>query len=458
MLKTPAYLAWQKNDRIRMRLTYHNLVVTSLLTMVVFCSATGKVKAFHQGGAGECEGCHTMHNSYEGMPVTATSPAGSAGAYLLKGSDPSSVCLNCHQKSGDTGPASFHVSTADTDMPTGSPPLQLPPGGDFGWLKKNYTWIPALGAMPLTSPGDSHGHNIVAQDYGYFADSYKTTAPGGFYPAMNLGCTSCHDPHGKYRRFADGSIGTTNTPIKDSGSLSGSPDPDQQQSVGVYRLLGGVGYIPKSMGGGFAFSYNPPAAVAPDNYNRSESLTQTRVVYGAGMSDWCRNCHANIHTDAVPATLKHPAGSPNGSLSAEIRNYYDQYIKDGNLTGMESNAWLSLVPFEAGTTNYATLKSLVTTNPAKGPSITDGTPAVMCLTCHRAHASGWDGSMRWNNRTVNIVLNGLYTGGQAGQAFQPNAQGKTELEALRAYYDIPVSTFASPQKALCYKCHVNGTE
>ncbi len=441
-----------------MRLTCHKLVVMILLTLVVFTVISGKAKAFHQGGAGECEGCHTMHNSYEGMPVTPTNPVGTAGVFLLKGSDASSVCLSCHQKSGDTSPASFHVSTADTDMPLGSPPRQLTPGGDFGWLKKAYTWIPALGTLPLTSSGDSHGHNIVAQDYGYFADSYKTTSPGGFYPSASMGCTSCHDPHGKYRRLADGSIAAGGTSIKGSGSLASGPDPDTQQSVGVYRLLGGVGYNPKSLGGGFAFSYNPPAAVAPDTYNRSESLTQTRVAYGSGMSDWCRNCHANIHTDALPTPLKHPAGSPNGSLGARIINYYDQYIKDGNLTGMEANAWLSLVPFEAGTSNYATLKSLVAATPTKGPSATDGTPTVMCLTCHRAHASGWDGSMRWNNRTINIVLNGLYTGGQAGQAFQPNAQGRTEQEALRSYYDFPTATFANPQRTLCYKCHLNGSE
>jgi hypothetical protein len=441
-----------------MRLPSLTSVMTTLVTMVFIVGSSGKATAFHQGGAGECEGCHTMHNSYEGMPVTSATPVGSAGTYLLKGSDPSSVCLNCHQKSGDTDPVSFHVSTAETDMPIGSPPRQLPPGGDFGWLKKSYLWIPALGAAPLTSPGDSHGHNITAEDYGYFPDSYKSTSPGGFYPAAGMGCTSCHDPHGKYRRNADGSVTTSGLPIKDSGSAAGNPDPDLQQSVGVYRLLGGVGYKPASMSGGFAFGYTVPSAIVPDTFNRSESVTQTRVAYGAGMSDWCRNCHANIHTDALPTPLKHPAGSPNGSLSAEIRDYYDQYINDGNLTGIEANAWLSLVPFEAGTSNYATLKQLVTVTPSKGPSISDGTPAVMCLTCHRAHASGWDGGMRWNNRVVNIVSNGLYTGGQASQAFQPSAQGRTELEAQRAYYDIPTATFANPQRTLCFKCHVNGTE
>lgn len=431
--------------------------MTSLLAASVVAGGSGNMYAFHDGGVGECEGCHTMHNSYEGMPVTATSPIGTTNKYLLKGSDASSVCLNCHQKAGDIGPTAFHVSTADTDMPLGTPPRQLPPGGDFGWLKKNYTWIPSLGAAVQTSPGDSHGHNIVAQDYGYFADAYKTSSPGGFYPATNMGCTSCHDPHGKYRRSADGSISPAGAPIKASGSLAGSPEPDPLQSVGVYRLLGGVGYVPKSLSAGFAFSYNSPSAIAPDTYNRSETVTQTRVAYGAGMSDWCRNCHAYIHTDSVPTQLKHPADSNAGQLRrSDISTYYNQYLKDGDLSGVEANAYLSLVPFEVGSNNYANLKTIVTTAPTTGPTPTGDAPAVMCLSCHRAHASGWDGSMRWNNKTEKIVHNSMYS--QESDPFQPFGQGRNALEAQKAYYDIPASTFASEQNPLCYKCHATGTK
>ena len=433
------------------------MLITSLLTATVMAGSSGVVCAFHDGGVGECEGCHTMHNSKEGMPLTQTSAVGTADKYLLKGSDQSSVCLNCHQKTGDPGPTGSHVSTADTDMPLGAPPRQMTPGGDFGWLKKSYAWIPSLGATTQTSSGDSHGHNIIAQDYGYYADAYKNTSPGGSYPAANLGCTSCHDPHGRYRRQANGSISTTGAPIKASGSLAGSSEPDPLNSVGVYRLLGGIGYQPKSLTAGLAFSYNPPAAVAPDSYNRSESVTQTRVAYGAGMSDWCRNCHANIHKDSSPTLLKHPAGSDAGQLRRdEISTYYDQYVKDGDLSGIEANAYLSLVPFEVGSNNYATLKSIVTTAPTKGPTTSSDAPAVMCLSCHRAHAGGWDNSMRWNNKTAKIVHNGKFS--QESDPFQSFGQGRNALEAQKAYYDIPATVFAGEQNPLCYKCHATGTK
>lgn len=213
--------------------------------------------AFHSGGVADCEGCHTMHNSYEGLKMGEHNPkpVGQGNQYLLQGSDQSSTCLNCHQHQGDTTPSSYHISTADADMPSGSPPIQLPPGGDFGWVKKMYSWIPRSGSPTEYSWGERHGHNIVAADYGYNADTTNTKAPGGItpYPAANLMCISCHDPHGKYRRNNDGTITTTGKPIRNSGSYpsDGSKyyDPDATFAVGVYRLLGGIGYVPKSISG-----------------------------------------------------------------------------------------------------------------------------------------------------------------------------------------------------------------
>jgi len=433
-----------------MRLIPINVAYILLLTAVFFLAGTGGAEAFHRGGVGECEGCHTIHNSNGGQT------AGQSGKYLLKGGDSSSVCLNCHQKSGDIGPTAFHISTADTDMPVGQPPRQLTPGGDFAWLKKTYTWTADVAGALQTSNGDSHGHNIVAPDYGYFPDSFKMISPGGSYPAASLGCISCHDPHGRSRRSLDGSFAASGLPIRDSGSYATSPDPDANSAVGAYRLLGGSGYAPKSLTMGLSFSSNPPIAVAPYPYNRSESITPTRVAYGAGMSEWCRNCHATIHTAATPTPSIHPSGSGSGQMPSDYRSYYNSYIKSGDLNGIEDTSYLSLAPFEVGTTNYATLKTIVTTAPTRGPSSFDGTPQVMCLSCHRAHAGGWDGAMRWNNKTATIVHGGKYS--QEGQIYQPFGQGRTEAEASKAYYDIPTSKFALEQQPLCYKCHITGTK
>lgn len=406
--------------------------------------------AFHQGGVGECDGCHTIHNSQGDVPVAAGFPSGQAGVYLLKGYDATSVCLTCHQKNGDTGPSGYHISTPVADMPAGMPPIQLSPGGDFGWLKKTYTWTSAFGALPSTSFGDAHGHNIVSLEYGYSPDAVKAFSPGGMYPANALSCISCHDPHGSYRRNADGSITTAGTPIHDSGSESDSPDPDAGKSVGVYRLLGGVGYYPRSLYSSLAFSANPPAAVAPTQFNRSESVTPTRVAYGSGMSEWCRNCHSTIHTSLAPGSLTHPAGDT-ASLGAAVIERYVSYVKTGDFSGQEATSWDSLVPFESGTTRYETLKTIAATASTRGPNMNDGTPKVMCLSCHRAHASGWDGATRWNTKTSAIAYGGKYD--QYGELYQPYGQGRSAAESARAYYDKAATTFATLQEGLCFKCH-----
>jgi hypothetical protein len=417
--------------------------LTLFLIPVLFITlaiVTKSARAFHSGGVGECDGCHSMHGSQEGVSV------GFTGSYLLKGSDSTSTCLNCHQAVGDTGPTSYHVSTPDGEIPFGIPPKQLSPGGDFAWLKKTFTWYSDAVSPINFSQGDSHGHNIASLDFGYQPDNLKPIAPGGAYPSNFLGCTSCHDPHGKYRRDMSGAISTSGNPIIDSGSYHTSPIPDSQTSVGVYRMLGGSGYNSGRLTAGLAFTFSPPVAVAPADYNRSEAVSPTRVAYGSGMSEWCRNCHTSIHNGSN--AFEHP--SP-GTLGADYTNYYNSYIKTGDLTGTVMSSYSSLVPFEVGTSNYPTLKGILTNTPTKGPDMGDGTPQVMCLSCHRAHASGWDSMTRWNTKTSQIESNGAYS--QEASLYQPIGQGRSEAEALQAYYQTPAVKFDANQQSLCTKCH-----
>lgn len=415
-----------------------------ILAALLVCGGACELHAFHDGGVGACEGCHAIHGSADGAL-----PVGSRA--LLQGTDAGSTCLNCHEQNGDPGPTSFHVSTPLAELPAGIPPKQLSPGGDFGWLKKSYSWYPAFATPAETSPGDRHGHNIVAADYGYTEDLNHLVAPGGYYPATALSCVSCHNPHGIYRRNLDGSIATGGKPIAGTGSYATSIPPGVASAVGVYRLLGGAGHAVRSVGSALAFVSDPPAAVAPENCNRSESAAPVRVAYGNGISDWCKNCHPLIHTDSAPTPLIHPAGGLTGGLSPAIVSQYNQYVKTGDLAGVEAQAYSSLVPFEAGTSNYEILRSVVTSEPLRGPNTVSGTPAVMCLTCHRAHASGWDSATRWNSKTAYVVADGNYD--QAGMTYQPYGQGRSAAEALRSYQELPATLFAPNQTTLCYKCH-----
>jgi hypothetical protein len=421
------------------------IILMAMALLAILLNLDRSASAFHSGGVGPCDACHVMHS------------ASGSTTSLLKASDPGSTCLLCHERTGDVGLTAFRVSTAAADMPPGVPPRQLTPGGDFGWLRKTFSWSPGITQTQMISYGDRRGHNIVANDYLYTPDMINATAPQGMYPAINLTCISCHDPHGKFRRNIDGSITTTGTPIGGSGSFATSKDPQLDFSVGAYRLLGGKNYQPKSVPGNFAFVNDPPVAVSPAEYNRSEAITQTRVAYGSGMTEWCQNCHTTMHMIASSATSTeqetHPVGS-GARLGLTISSNYSSYIKTGDLSGTAASSFLSLVPFEEGTTNYAALKMHATSDDSYlwGPDSTGS--QVMCLTCHRAHASGWDGATRWNTKTDFIVSNGYYA--QEGQTYQPYGQGRTEIEAQRAYYELKASRFATSQDTLCHKCHTGG--
>lgn len=401
----------------------------------------GPAAAFHDGGVANCDGCHTMHNSLGNQAVIPGSTQFTGNAFLLKGSDASSTCLNCHARNTQR---SYAAMTYPVPAAT-NPPLQMSPGGDFAYLGKTYSWT-AHGSN-RTVPGERHGHNIIAADFGLSADTTLTTAPGGNYDATKLGCNSCHDPHGKTRILSTGvqdsnnTIGVASEPIRESGSYGAMPSTGE--AVGVYRLLGGKGYVPQTYSGGPAFNNDAPIAVVPSNYNRSEATTETRVAYGKGMSEWCANCHAGIHANSL-STLRHPAG--NGALISKYTNNYNAYVKSGDLTGTVATSYSSLVPYEEGTDDRASLALRAVNDGSQTAGPSTGTENVMCLSCHRAHASAFSSMGRWDFSATFVTENGVYTAGDEGG-------GKTAAENQAALYDRPASAFATFQRSLCNKCH-----
>jgi len=411
------------------------ILAAALLTIAL----GGLAYAFHSGGVAECVGCHSMH-----------SPA-AGGTSLLIGTDPSSTCLSCHEHAGDTGPSSYHISTALSDMAPGVPPKQRTPGGDFGWLKKTYSFT--VRGTTTTEDGASHGHNIVAVDKGYTGEA--GTSPGGSFPASELACTSCHDMHGQYRRLTGDVIAKTGAPIKNSGSYNGGAanEPDATTAVGVYRLLRGNG----STVGGVTFT-GVPAAKVPSSYNLPEATQQVRVAYGVKTtnghvtwSNWCATCHGAMHSTG---NYVHPVDVGLNSGTGSIGANYNAYVKSGDMTGAAATAFSNLAPFATNSGDYTVLAGLANTNTyvagSAGPGSSD---QVMCLSCHRAHASGWTEALRFNVEGEFMVWNSLYPGTDTTPTQPQFARGRTGAETQAAYYDRPVTQFASYQRVYCNKCH-----
>ena len=327
--------------------------------------------AFHDGGVAHCNGCHTMHNSPDNP---ADSTAGNT--LLLTESTPTDVCLSCHADHlGATWSETGDVTNPGTNYG----------GGQFIFLTEDNLNDGHAGASnPIL--GEQAGHSIISDDKGVGADSLNTTAPGGTYNSQFMHCTSCHDPHGQ---------------------------------GGHFRLLYGSDY-PESNAAGYEFLYTNPAPQAEgiSLFGGGES-NGNHTAYQDGMSEWCGNCHGDYHVTDYPNTLKHPSGEVLGATEAANYNSY-------NGTGQppSSDPYLAAVPFEdpSNTTSYTGMA-------------TAGTSKVMCLSCHRAHASSAVNAGRWDFDVTFLAEDGAESGS----------------------YPIPnpyAGTAGADQRSLCNKCHI----
>jgi hypothetical protein len=361
-----------------------------------------------------------MHNSLRGAAIVTVLPQYQAGPFLLQGIDVSTACFNCHEGTG----GNEQVSTSGVDSTLTVLPNNFDKaGGDFSWIK--------------TTTGDNsmnRGHSVVSVSYGYTADTVRTVAPGGTYLAEDLGCTGCHDPHGRFRRLNDGTITLGGAPIQGSGSHGEVPNAGL--AVGAYRLLGGSGYTPRSSTVAVTFGNNPPAAAAL-NFGNNDM-----VAYGSDMSEWCSNCHLGIFEDGFisgEAGHRHPAANSE-KLTAELVNNYNNYVGTGIVGGSPATArYNRLVPFEEGNADWAAL-GVHAANTVNTPA--DASSNVMCLSCHRVHASGF-GSLGRFDFGSELVTDA--TGG-----WEPVDGVSNITYIMRAYNN---NTFGSAQRTLCNKCH-----
>ena len=101
--------------------------------------------AYHDGGVAHCNGCHTMHNSQNGVPMNV--PTGGAGQLpvgqgypnLLLYANKTDVCLDCHDGGGlitfghptrrlrPTAPSAVAATSLSSKKPTSTTVTVAPP-------------------------------------------------------------------------------------------------------------------------------------------------------------------------------------------------------------------------------------------------------------------------------------------------------------------------------------------
>jgi predicted CXXCH cytochrome family protein len=340
--------------------------------------ASAPAAAFHEQGVAGCDGCHTMHNSRDDAPVGS-----GPGAALLRAETATEVCLLCHETS--------HGAVL------GSDPLNPPPelgAGSFTYLLEDD--LNDATGDPASIGGYRAGHSIVVPSRHLDTDPERPFSPGGSYPSDQLGCTSCHDPHG-------------------------STD---------FRMLRGEGPAP----GGFVFVAPPPAADGIDPDTDVESPTR-HTAYRSGWSEWCANCHAHVHEG--PDGFVHPTDAELESTSDTYNAYDGPSNPDG---GSYATAYVPEVPFEDPSS---------TVDGTTGPTASS---RITCLTCHRAHATSAPAALRWDPNVLRLSDDGL-----ASLSYpipSPYADPEQRALCVKCHYPEAVDHGLSQP---CLECHRSGT-
>ncbi len=329
---------------------------------------------------GVCSNCHTMHNSQNGSAVArGDAPWGGTGGStdarpnLLVAS-----CLGCHSSTGSETIVTFDSNKIPIVFNTGGYPAKPLAGGNFYWVQTDdtkghniFATNPENTLNPVMAPGNVAG-NCGTNNCHYTLDGTSSGMTGFEGLDGRQGCTKCHmvnsyGPPRGYHHLNDG----TGTKYVETGAK------------GWYRFLRGhysaeddgvVGIEDED------WQYNPTAndhneyLGVPGTQDSSISLTNHN------MTAYCCGCHGLFHVqDTTPAGaspwIRHPEdiAIPNLGEYAAISTTYNPDVPVAR-----SSAFMSGL----GNTPDGTVQA--------------GRDMVMCLSCHRAHASPYFKMMRWD--------------------------------------------------------------
>lgn len=325
----------------------------AFLVLLGLCTpASAKVK-------GQCANCHTMHNSQNNLPVTVDDDS----IYSLLLDD----CIGCHtgiNNGINTTPYVFDPAGPqykDTGTEADSNTLA---GGNFYWVAEG---------------NDRAGHNIM----GLAGEDMKLlTPPGGdgSYTGGQLRCAGsmgCHGLQGvdeqivamrKSHHFKD------HNGWQNGSSLAGS-----------YRFLSSIQGMEDP-----DYEYRPTDQEHNKYYGEDRTL-ETDNAEGT-ISSQCARCHQYFHDGSgslisPPSSfgsgvwIRHPTDFDMGNTDSgsEYRSY-----------GGTGNLYVVAAPVAT-----ADKSTTLNTNIYKVPD----DAIVMCLSCHRAHGTPYNGILRWDYKS-----------------------------------------------------------
>jgi hypothetical protein len=413
-------------EDVKMRKTIKRSMILAGVALFVPAVASAQIQ-------GNCADCHTMHNSEQNAPVAMTG----VGANTLSSGPIQNLlrmdCIACHAQdpagpkiavldSGSAVPQVYH-GDATGDLAAGNF-MHIVNGGDSANRKGH-------NVSDLFPGGDDTGGAYTMPPGKYYPTAHNTVFTAGGTPFDRFTCAGAAGCHGTRSQalVKEGIVGSTdpatNTTVKRTGisavsgahhnSTDGVKDPAQNISqphsgaqVGAsYRFIAGLKgtgnadarwqnvsstshneYFgaPASPGTGCAACHVETTLLYNGDGNKRMQLDSTLKVPNQGMSGFCITCHGQFHSSSLEAETVAGRFNYNGTGGAFLRHPSDYVIpSDTNKEYKDYTVFNVTAPVARQTLATAALGT-----------VAPGSDLVMCLSCHQAHATPYDGMLRFD--------------------------------------------------------------
>jgi hypothetical protein len=367
------------------------ILILSLTTFLAVVLAYGFADA-----AGPCADCHTMHYSQNGARPANAALGGPFGMLLV-----ADGCMGCHGQGTAENIVNSQIPQVLHSDTTGGDNGDLA-GGNFAYI----TGVKLRDATDSGATKDTVGHNVIDLGAAYYEDTIPNLAanfpPGDENTNFTNGlirttftCAGAYGCHGDRAVTGElaamkGAHHVSDTMLK-FGTIN---ETTQGDVVGhSYRFLLGV------HGGEDDDWQNTSSQSAHNEYKgaTSRGTESTRTSPGGStISGLCAECHGNFHgtgsgdIGTASPWLRHPTDIV---LPSDVTKEY--YLYNGG-TGT-NNAYSLNAPVARATIPNASSGNV---NPGTSDSI------VMCLSCHKAHATANADILRWNYEDIQVGAGG----------------------------------------------------
>ncbi|MBI4826502.1 MAG: hypothetical protein HY807_08810, partial [Nitrospirae bacterium] len=359
----------------------NRIIIASVFLALILLSSQASVYAL----TGVCSNCHTMHNSQDGSAVTG----GAANDVLL-----TDDCLGCHTNASSQKIVTLGSTQIPQVMHTdGTGDLA---GGNFDYLtlgdNRGHNIIDIGNpddVLDIPPGGDWGGHQTVAAE-GNLIDDSKLTCAG------TNGCHGLRNGRANFLTPLDSLKGAHHKNISTDNTSTASDNYDS------YRFLRGVqGYENNVSGSEWQnvdsthhneyFGSTTPL----DPTNCAVSCHHNGIIPGDiqpgnhTISGFCATCHGIFHT---------LDGTGDGSFSSPFIRHPNDYALP------TTGAYAAYTVYSVGApVARDTVPSSISSSVNPGA-------IIMCLSCHKAHATQYADMLRWDMADMVVGTTGPAAG------------------------------------------------